>query len=365
MGPRLRIMAGSSPSNLEELQVNSDIPHRITSDDFDGQILVYLKKSTGPDGKTLEHEYFEREDRKGITWSIQLQGRFTHPRSADDIMFGNIFERRLKLPKAAPAAIKLMKYMDPTLEQDIMSPTKPWALSPLISTMPYLAYTRINSDTKTKPPPFPSKPKSLVEDTSQLHFAVAPSLGTGATTPVQQSTNGYQSTASMFKDMVKDSMTTAKPKKSIDDIQDSGFEFSSSSDRRAYFSSADNRAKVVLGPDDVITTDFCYSYLEFDPKLSLRIPGGITFDLMRYWDRHPVMFVCCERKRGPPPRQPSNPVEPDENDNSNRHGKGFGEGGGGEEDPWGKVFWCLAIELDKDEEGNAQWADEGEEEGDE
>lgn len=40
--------------------------------------------------------------------------------------------------------------------------------------------------------------------------------------------------------------------------------------------------------------DFCYGYFQF-PELVLAIPGGITFDLKKYWDKQPVRFVCCER----------------------------------------------------------------------
>ena len=45
----------------------------------------------------------------------------------------------------------------------------------------------------------------------------------------------------------------------------------------------------------------------------LRLPGGISIDLLKYWDGQPVRFVCCERARGG-------------------------------ELPWGKVFFCIAIE---------------------
>jgi Protein of unknown function (DUF1769) len=59
--------------------------------------------------------------------------------------------------------------------------------------------------------------------------------------------------------------------------------------------------------------DFCYGFLEFNPSLALCLPGGVSFDLMKYWDGQPVRFVCCERKR-------SEAVE-------------------------GRVFWCVAIEI--------------------
>lgn len=65
-------------------------------------------------------------------------------------------------------------------------------------------------------------------------------------------------------------------------------------------------------------TDFCYGFLEFNPSLALRLPGGISFDLMRYWDGQPVRFVCCQRK----PHQ-----------------------GGQDSLPWGPVFWSVVIEM--------------------
>ena len=76
----------------------------------------------------------------------------------------------------------------------------------------------------------------------------------------------------------------------------------------------------------MFTTDFCYGFIQFTPTLSLQLPGGISFDLMHYWDGQPVRFMCCERKR---------------------------EGESGAEDsdtPWGRVLWCVAIELVLDEE---------------
>jgi hypothetical protein len=72
---------------------------------------------------------------------------------------------------------------------------------------------------------------------------------------------------------------------------------------------------------DMITTDFCYGFLEFSPSLTLRLPGGLSFDLAHYWDGQPVRFVCCERKDTSP-----------------------GDGG----DPWGSIFWCVSIEMADD-----------------
>jgi hypothetical protein len=72
--PRLRAVAGPSQDKLMPISVNSDVPHNIVSDAFEGQILAYVKGFMDEEGNVLQNEYFHREDRKGITWSIQVQG---------------------------------------------------------------------------------------------------------------------------------------------------------------------------------------------------------------------------------------------------------------------------------------------------
>jgi hypothetical protein len=89
---------------------------------------------------------------------------------------------------------------------------------------------------------------------------------------------------------------------------------------------------------DLITTDFCYGFLEFAPSLRLRLPGGLGFDLARYWDGQGVRFVCCERKHVPS----SEPVTAAED--LEKHEGITSENG---EDPWGRVFWCVSIEMEE------------------
>ena len=52
----------------------------------------------------------------------------------------------------------------------------------------------------------------------------------------------------------------------------------------------------------VFQADFAYGYFQF-PDLVLAIPGGITFDLKKYWDKQPVRFVCCERGENGPGKE--------------------------------------------------------------
>lgn len=49
---------------------------------------------------------------------------------------------------------------------------------------------------------------------------------------------------------------------------------------------------------------------------------------MNYWDGQPVRFVCCERKR---------------------QVDGGGEGDAESDVPWGRILWCVQIELVPDE----------------
>ncbi|KAI0261607.1 hypothetical protein BC834DRAFT_972556 [Gloeopeniophorella convolvens] len=396
--PRLRVVAGPSTDALVPISANSDVPHTIKSDAFEGQILAYIKGFTDADGNVLHSEYFDRDDRKGITWSIQVQGRFLRPISADDVLFGNTFDRPLKLPWGSSAALKFMHFIDPTLEHDLTSNTKPWALSPLVATMPHLAHTRLPdasrepSPVRCRRPPhelradavdrkgwpaFPP-PQSLTDDTAQLHLALqrpassssspspSPSpLLSRATSSAESSPDpGSSASASPNpntlvleeKEREKEKEKERKKKNRLSAsslasrLSVGGLsredklvrhanalqELRGASARRTYFRDAGHRRELVFGPEDVFTTDFCYGFIDFAPTLALHLPGGISFDLMHYWDGQPVRFVCCERRR-----------EADGSDSE--------EGGGGAADePWGRVLWCVAIELVQDDEQQQQ-----------
>ncbi|KAI0071062.1 DUF1769-domain-containing protein [Panus rudis PR-1116 ss-1] len=297
--PRFRVLAGPSLTSLQPIETNTDKAYDIKSDAFEGQVACYLKglsvanaESGGDtkDKKGIDNAYFEHERRRDVTWSIQVQGRFLQPHNADDILFGNAFDHALSLPWGFSAAIAFMQYIDPTLEQDLGSQTKPWALSPLISTMPYLKHKGIDGELH-KVPPFPPL-EPIEEDVSELRI---------------EDDDGREK---MLEGAVE---------------------------RRSFFRDATQRKKVVFGPEDLLTVDFCYNYLYFNPDgVTLRIPGGLSFDMMRYWDGQPVRFICCERL----PRGQT------------------GKNG----EPWGRIFWCVAIEVVEEESGKKEEHEEDEDE---
>lgn len=74
--PRLRVLAGPTPTSLVSISniVNTETPHHISTDQFEGQVVVNIKGFTDPQGRVVNDEYFQRLDRKDVTWSIQVQG---------------------------------------------------------------------------------------------------------------------------------------------------------------------------------------------------------------------------------------------------------------------------------------------------
>lgn len=72
--PRLRILAGPSPTDLKPISANSGKPFHVASESFEGDIAVYIKNFADPDGEVPDSSYFDQEERKDVTWSIQMQG---------------------------------------------------------------------------------------------------------------------------------------------------------------------------------------------------------------------------------------------------------------------------------------------------
>jgi len=242
--PRIRVFAGPSPQSLKLITANlPNAQYKIKTETFEGEISVYLKDFVNDLGERVETDYFDDEARAGVTWSIQARGRFLKEYSADDILFGNVFDKSLKLPPGSSVALKLMKMKDPSLEHDLEGDA-PWVLSPLISTMPYLSHTR---QSPSSPLPSFSTSQPIINDSKAL-------------TPSNQG-------------------------------------------RRAYFADKAHRRALTLGPSDVLCMDFCHGYLSFDPTLSMTLPGGFSINLEKHWGPRPVCYACCERGDGEGPGQ--------------------------------------------------------------
>lgn len=313
--PRLRVLAGPNPHNLEDITdlVNTQKPYTISTSDFHGQVVANIKEFTGPDGVVRDSEYFEKEERQDITWSLQVQGTFQKPVSADSVLFGNVFDRTYKLPKGSSTALKLMKFLDPNVEYDMSYNGKFWALSPLISTMPHLSHTRLDSNHRE--PPFPPD-KPLEDNLDSIHLTHSP-CSSSTPPPESKPASSLSAITGALKSSVSKNTT---PEPDLGTHGPHSLDLHDAQERRSYFYTADHRKKITFGPEDLLTLDFCYGYLSFSPGLVVRLPGGISFDLMKHWHGQPVNFLCCERSK-------VDLVE-----------------GKGPEDPWERVFWCIQIQ---------------------
>ena len=177
---------------------------------------------------------------------------------------------------------RLNSYIDPTLEHDLQSPTKPWALSPLITTMPHFTYTRVSPSesrsralsssppatarpwTKhTDPPPFSSL-YSLEDSTSQLHLALIDSSSSDSSVSTSSDLSLSQSSASSFSSRRSSRSNrsdtgkrsgTEKLKQAVQKVAQrksksrrDPLKFENASQRRSYFSDPTNRQTVRFGP---------------------------------------------------------------------------------------------------------------------
>lgn len=191
---------------------------------------------------------------------------------------------------------------------------EPWALSPLVSTMPHIVHTSLESG--ISPPAFPSRTESIGDDVSSLIELSPSSSSSSSSSSLSSLTRPL--TVKSDADSDKSSSSGSSSSFSLPKRRSNSNSKSVTGDakkRRAYFSSASARRNVMLGPQDMLTTDFCYGFLAF-PQLALTLPGGLAFDLTRYWDGQPVRFVCCLRPK-------------------TEDGETVGEA---------RVFWCVAIE---------------------
>lgn len=97
MPRRLQVLAGGSRATLAPVKVNDDAhPLEIKTDKFDGLVTVRIKNYAGHDGPA-DAPYFHDGYGKDVTWSVQFQGRFLSPVSADDLLFGNEFDDPIRV----------------------------------------------------------------------------------------------------------------------------------------------------------------------------------------------------------------------------------------------------------------------------
>ncbi|KAK4684002.1 hypothetical protein P7C73_g6208, partial [Tremellales sp. Uapishka_1] len=145
-GPSLRVLISSDSAYppTQVCHVNSPTPTPLKTAHFEGEISVWVKDFSGEGIAGDGHEYFAKgSGRESMTYGIVVRGRFLDETNANEVVFGNVFEKPIKdsLPWGTSVATKFMYLVDPTLELDIYA-DKPWALSPTLATMNYLSVSK-------------------------------------------------------------------------------------------------------------------------------------------------------------------------------------------------------------------------------
>jgi hypothetical protein len=131
---QLKISAGPNYNELVVVDVNEH-PIYIHSDHFTGYLFVRLKDYNGFATNTPKHnpdfDYFQGRNRK---YSMMIQGRFHSLYKGDDILFGADFDTPIVPPPGTFLAVKICKWLDPSLECKIDSEDT-YMFSPIVSSM--------------------------------------------------------------------------------------------------------------------------------------------------------------------------------------------------------------------------------------
>lgn len=314
MAPSLSVSAGPSTDSLQPLAVNHDeLPFEIESPKFRGRATVRIKSFTGQDPSGVEHRkdapYFNDQYRKGITWSIQVQGRFLEAANTDDIVFGNQFEKPIRdhLPYGTSLALQFVKVVDPNMQHDLYA-DKPWAFSPYIATMNHFNIQRLPGGAL-------QSSGSAKDDFKAEGYPEFPSPAVEAGQSSSASQSGYviDSTAALVSKADKDSEGKSQLEDQYSKLMDrttflgldwpadqgSANDHEAQAARKKLFSSKANRQAISFTPQDVFTSDFAQGYIDFNSLyLSIPFSGGLSFDLKKYWDGQPVTYVCKNKSTG-------------------------------------------------------------------
>ncbi|KAG0198692.1 hypothetical protein BGX28_007883 [Mortierella sp. GBA30] len=293
---RLRVSVGPSadPNMLKPIAANDDAnPAVIESDEFVAQIVVRIRglnqtfgyeEAQKEDGlKPLpESPWFTKPGGDKNLSSVQILCRFKREWPGDQIVFGNQFEKPLRLPPFSSIALRFIQYIDPGLRADIYS-AQPWAFSPLIATMNAVNVQGWHLDTATQ-----HRPKELGQDEEKKgRFEnKLPSW------PSPEGEHVVEDTSLLFKEDTDDiyeeneEQASEAGKEKLVEAKAPALDTGA---RRYYFADQDNLSKHRYRPDQVYGFDFFNPYLDF-ANFTLKVPG-FSVDITKYWDGQPLTYI--------------------------------------------------------------------------
>ncbi|RKP08960.1 hypothetical protein THASP1DRAFT_14906 [Thamnocephalis sphaerospora] len=245
---KLRVLVGPAADRVVPVNPNDEAhPSFIDTEHFVGSVWVRVRDYQGlsatREGRQAPRStpYFDRAP--SITYSIMLRGRFRRSFSANDLVFGNVFDGPLRLPPGASLGVRMLRaIIDPGLEADLWA-EQPWAWSPVVCTMNAIAA-------------WPSEVEAGDEEDRQPD----------ASQPLQEHAQR------LYPDRVA----------------------RSSAERKKYFADEAARSAVELQPELEYAMDFCNGMADFN-TLGVKIPGWGSVSLVAYWDGQPLTYVMRTR----------------------------------------------------------------------
>ncbi|ORX74593.1 hypothetical protein DL89DRAFT_264427, partial [Linderina pennispora] len=249
----LRVRAGPNTETMQNIDVNYEhTPLRIRDARVQG-----LHQPTPAIRHRPQPAYFANGFSRRALYSIQIVGQFLKSGlTADDIIFGNFFDRRLDLPPFSGLYEWFMKRMDRTLILDMKS-DKPSACSPLLATVQKLSTWKTNQHG----PPATSVPE----------------INTKILREIQPMEGVFDESGRVAENFpIKDHLNTESKK------------------RRQWFERTSHRQHWKIKPDDVYACDFYSPFIDVNNQC-VRMPNSIV-EPMPYFDPDtPLRYECRTR----------------------------------------------------------------------
>ncbi|TPX61396.1 hypothetical protein SpCBS45565_g07291 [Spizellomyces sp. 'palustris'] len=295
---KLRCRIGPSLDTLAVANINDEKnPHFIDSPYFTGYVSVRVKNFKGitADGsKPIESlPYFESKKR---LFSVQVCGRFKHEYTADDVVFGSEFEKKVILPTGSWVALKFANLIDPALKNDVYA-DKPWLWSPALCSMNIVNVVKAENPV-TNAHPAESNPRTTVNGRTV----------TGPDTSKSKNVKLEVSKLTKSADEKPDSQLTKWAWFGPEELQestqlllssqeDSPFPSDGISERRKYFQNENARKEMVFKPD------YIYNLEIFAPFMNLNtfdLTLGININLLQYLNKQPIRLISKSLSKNVP-----------------------------------------------------------------
>ncbi|KAI9324166.1 hypothetical protein DFJ73DRAFT_966528 [Zopfochytrium polystomum] len=304
MAATLRIRVGTSIDSMVVCNPNDEAhPIRIQSDSFDGYFLIRVHNFQGvvPDGATRipTCKYFEGHRR---LMSVQFQGRFKQPWTANDLVWSNDWEQPLKVPKMMGLFTKFLSVTDPGSFSDLKIDT-PYMRSFAVTAMCTIAaWNPTAQDPKDEPfrltltedvttllpspdgPSIPSRGSSSASLTSEMSSVSLSDAPAAAAAPKPTKRIVPPRGASLAAAAASEPEEPTRDWKLIEKVKKGGEDGVTA--RRKFFASEANRKEAIFHPSKVYGFEVFNPY--FDPNtFKTKIPA-VTIDMKKMMRGQPL-----------------------------------------------------------------------------